>query len=172
MAQDAGVLIVFSGLPGTGKTTLAQALARRLKSSYVRVDAIEEALLPEGAASLVASGAGYRVAYAIAEDNLRLGRTVIADSVNPIGMTREAWRDVGKRSGCMVTDVEVVCSDPTEHRQRIEARTSSARASNWLEIIDREFDGPDRKAIVIDTAGRTVEQCLAALLAALAARMR
>jgi len=31
---------------------------------------------------------GYEVAYAIAEDNLRLGRTVIADSVYPAEGTR------------------------------------------------------------------------------------
>src|SRR5438034_7561356 len=40
---------------------------------------------------------GYRVAYAIAEDNLRLGRTVISDSVNPIQLSRDAWIDVAHR---------------------------------------------------------------------------
>jgi predicted kinase len=67
------VLIVFSGLPGTGKTTLAQALARTLNAGYVRIDTIEDALLADGGDVLVASGAGYGVAYAMAEDNLRLG---------------------------------------------------------------------------------------------------
>ncbi|MGI8533050.1 MAG: AAA family ATPase [Geodermatophilaceae bacterium] len=37
------MLIVFGGLPGTGKTTLSAALARRLRASYLRVDAIEAA---------------------------------------------------------------------------------------------------------------------------------
>ena len=37
---------------------------------------------------------GYRAAYAVAEDNLRLGHVVIADSVNPWPVTREAWRAV------------------------------------------------------------------------------
>ena len=59
--------------------------------------------------------------------------------------------------------VEVICSDKTQHRHRIEARNPDTRASNWLEIINREFDAVDHATVVIDTAGQTVE--LAALSA-------
>jgi predicted kinase len=69
------MLIVFSGLPGSGKTSLAQALSRQLEADHVRIDSIEEALLKMGGEALVAQGAGYCVAYAVAEDNLKLGRT-------------------------------------------------------------------------------------------------
>jgi predicted kinase len=51
--------------------------------------------------------AGYRFGYAVAEDNLRLGRIVVADSVNPLRVTRDAWRNAAKRSGAVF--VEVVC---------------------------------------------------------------
>jgi hypothetical protein len=47
---------------------------------YLRIDTIEEVPLAEDGAPLVARGAGYAAAYAVAEDNLKLGRTVIADS--------------------------------------------------------------------------------------------
>ena len=88
------MLIAFSGLPGAGKTTLARRLADRLQATYLRIDTIEEVMLAEGGASLVSRGSSYCVAYAVAEDNLQLGRTVVADSVNPIRTTREAWRGV------------------------------------------------------------------------------
>ena len=97
-------------------------------------------------------------------------RTVIADSVNPIRLTREAWRDIGKRSGSVIVDVQVICSDNAQHRHRIEARDPNTRASNWLEIINRDFDAVDHTTIVIDTAGQAVEQSLAALQMAVSAR--
>ena len=90
------MLIAFSGLPGSGKTTLARSLARTLQATYLRIDTIEDALLADDGAAFVDRGAGYCIAYAIAEDNLKMGRIVISDSVNPNEITREAWRDVAQ----------------------------------------------------------------------------
>jgi predicted kinase len=164
------MLIAFCGLPGTGKTTLARSLAHRLQATYLRIDTIEDVLLADDAGPLVARGAGYRLAYALAEENLRLGRVVIADCVNPIAITREAWRDVAERACVTSLDVVVTCSDSGQHRQRVEARPSGTRGSTWAEVLAREFATPDEKAVVIDTANRSVEQCLAALETALRAR--
>jgi len=75
------MLIILGGLPGTGKTTIARELARQLGAVHVRIDSIEEAILDSGVWSSPINDAGYRVGYAVAADNLRIGRTVIADSV-------------------------------------------------------------------------------------------
>jgi predicted kinase len=84
------MLIIVGGLPGTGKTTVARELARQLGAMYVRIDSVEQAIRDSETVSNPLNDAGYRVAYAVAEDNLRLGRTVISDSVNPIQLTRDA----------------------------------------------------------------------------------
>ena len=164
------MLIAFCGLPGTGKTTLARSLAHRLQATYLRIDTIEDVLLADDGAPLVDRGAGYCVAYAIAEDNLKLGRIVIADSVNPIKITREAWREVAKRAGVTLVDVVVTCSDSAQHQSRVMARPPGTRGSAWAEVLNRKFDAADGKAVVVDTASRTVEQCLAALETALQGR--
>jgi predicted kinase len=41
-------LIVFGGLPGTGKTTLAREVAEEHSATYLRIDTIEQALRSSG----------------------------------------------------------------------------------------------------------------------------
>jgi len=163
------MLIVLAGLPATGKTTLARALARELGAVHVRVDSIEQALRDSGKIAGPMDDAGYRAAYAVAADNLRLGRTVIADSVNPLRLTRDAWRRVAAEAGAPAVEVETLCSDPAEHRRRVESRTSDIpglRLPTWEEVAAREYHPWDRARIAIDTAGRTVEECVRELLEA------
>jgi predicted kinase len=42
------MLVVLSGLPGVGKTTIARELARATGAVHVRIDAIEQALRNAG----------------------------------------------------------------------------------------------------------------------------
>jgi predicted kinase len=159
------MLIVLSGLPGTGKTTIARKLATELPAVYLRIDSIEQSL--RGAGWSV-EGEGYSVAHAVAEDNLRLGRIVIADCVNPWPLTRSEWRAVADRAGVPTLDVEIMCSDAHEHRRRVETRAadiSGHRLPTWQEVIERDYRPWDVGRIVIDTARLSVEESVRSILA-------
>ena len=88
------MLIIFGGLPGVGKTSIARELARQIGAMHIRVDSIEQAIRDRQPVVAPLDDIGYRVAYAIAQDNLRIARTVVADSVNPLPITpmRKSWR--------------------------------------------------------------------------------
>lgn len=154
-------LIALTGLPGSGKTTVARAVAAALGAVHVRVDVIETALETSGAVSLAEHPAlGYRVAYALAADHLRNGIPVVADTVNPIAITRDAWRGVARDTGARLLEVEVVCSDPAEHRRRVESRTPDIpghEEPTWEDVVTRAFEPLDLgpTAVRVDTASGT-----------------
>ena len=160
-------LVVFAGLPGSGKSTIARELARQLGAAWLRIDTIETAIADE---ATPITDEGYRAAYGLAVDNLRLGLDVVGDSVNPWMETRDAWRDAGVRAGAEVLEVEVVCSDPAEHRRRVEARVPDVRGltpPTWQEVLDRDYRPWTRERLVVDAAGRDVEACVAEIRAVL-----
>jgi predicted kinase len=164
------MLIVFGGLPGTGKTTVAKALAQKLDAMYLRVDTIEQALRSSAVLKTDVGPAGYVVAYRLAEDNLRIGRVVVADAVNSLQVTRDAWLSVAEKASTKVAEVEVICSDAGEHRRRVEKRQSDIeelKLPAWQDVVDREYENWNRPHIVIDTASRTVRETVAELLARL-----
>jgi predicted kinase len=157
------LLIVFGGLPGTGKTTLARAIAQEMVATYLRVDTIEQALRSSGLIAGDIGPAGYLAAYALAENNLKLGQSVVADSVNPLTVTRDAWRRVAEEAGATIVEIEVACSDPIEHRRRVETRAIDIPGlipPTWQEVVDRDCEPWDRRRILLDTANRSVEDSL------------
>lgn len=118
------MLIAMAGLPGAGKSSVAEALGRRLASPVVSVDPIEAAMWRAGVARRQPTGlAAYAVAEAVTDGVLALGQTAIVDAVNAVEAAREQWRSLADRHGVPVAFIEVVCSDPLVHRRRLEGRS-------------------------------------------------
>jgi predicted kinase len=163
-------LIIFSGLPATGKTTIARELARQLGATYLRIDSIEQVLRESEAVTQPINELGYCVAYALAEENLRLGNTVVADSVNPFALTRDAWINVAHRAQVRPAEIELQCSDAIQHRRRVEHRTidiPGLSLPTWDDVTSREYHPWDREHLVLDTATCSVEECVSMILKSL-----
>ncbi|MEU2730472.1 AAA family ATPase [Streptomyces griseoviridis] len=161
------MLIVIGGLPGTGKTTLARLLAARIGAVHLRIDTIEQAIVRSGLAQHPVGPAGYVIGYALAEEHLQQGLTVIAESVNPLAVTRDSWKNVGSRAAVPVVEVEVVCSDPDEHRGRVTTRSidiPDLPLPDWQQVLNRDYEPWDREHLVVDTAGQNPQESLALLL--------
>jgi len=162
------VLYIFSGLPGVGKSVLAKALAEKTKSVYLRIDTIEQAI--RDLCSFEVQGEGYRLAYRIAEDNLRLGNSVVGDSCNPWDLTRREWQQAAVNSDADYINIEVICSDKTEHRRRIESRKSDIPGlvlPDWENVSSRKYETWESPRILVDTAGKTVVESVSCLFSLL-----
>jgi predicted kinase len=161
-----GTLIIFSGLPGSGKSTLASKVASTLKAAYLRIDTVEQGLRDICEISEV-DGKGYLLSHRIAQENLRLGNSVVADSVNPWSLTRREWNNVASDIGANFLNIELVCSNKGEHKKRIENRGPSVvglKAPTWKDIQERDYHSWNEERILLDTSGKDVETSLGELL--------
>jgi predicted kinase len=113
----------MAGLPGSGKSTIAELIGETLSKPIVSVDPIESSILRAGIDPDQPTGlAAYLVAETLAESVIRAGRGLIIDAVNAVDPAREQWVNLAARMDEPLKFVEVVCSDPTVHRARLEAR--------------------------------------------------
>ena len=165
-------LIALAGLPGSGKSTVARALARRTGAIWLRIDTMDQAIWASGTAPADLRDWTYRAAQAVAADNLSLGRDVIADCVNDWREARDGWEACARSAGAEILWLQIVCGDPAEHRLRVEARKSDIPGlvlPDWPAVSGRDYQPWDREPATIDTAGRPIEQCVEAALALLCA---
>ena len=158
------ILVSLSGLPGVGKTTLAKELAARTQAIHLRVDSVEAALKGSVLKIHPAEDAGYLAISSIAKDNLLLGFDVIADTVNPIDMSRDLWIKTAAAGAAQLLNVEMICSNKALHKKRVENRTSDIDdlvVPDWQAVCNRVFEPWQGSRVIVDTAEDAVQDCAA-----------
>ena len=137
------MLVVVSGLPGSGKSALADGIGLALRAPVLSVDPIESAILRAGVPRSFETGlAAYLVAEAGADGFLAAGLDAVVDSVSSVAPARDLWRGLAARHGTALR--VIVCAlDPVVAQGRIAGRTRDlvlpeptwedlrARAGEW-----------------------------------------
>ncbi|WJW92698.1 AAA family ATPase [Enterobacter pseudoroggenkampii] len=156
------MLIIFSGLPGSGKSTVAKIVTQRLGAVYLRVDTVEQAIRSVSEPGQKIGPEGYFALYGLASENLKLGSTVVTDSVNDINLVRDAFRNIALSLNVPFLEVEIVCSDEKEHRYRVENRVSDIPGlmpPDWEQVKNREYEPWEREHLILDTAVLSAAEC-------------
>lgn len=135
------MLVVISGLPGTGKSAVATEVARATDAVHLSIDTVEDALLGAGFPRSWTTGvAAYEAVRAAAEQNLGLGRNVVVDAVNDSEPARDTWRGAAATTGAPLMFVLLTLDDEVEHRRRLEGRTrdlTNVLEPNWEDVSSR-----------------------------------
>jgi predicted kinase len=166
-------LIIFSGLPGAGKSALAEAVGQKLGVPVFAKDWLEATLLrcelaPANPEKPLGS-AGYQLLTMLAERQLQLGQSVILDSVASTLTIRTTWRALAEKYAAEWRVIECLCSDEALHRARLSTRQRQIpgwHELEWSEVehVKSYFAVWDEPHLILDTIN-PFDQILAHALA-------
>ncbi|MFC6786487.1 AAA family ATPase [Halobaculum halobium] len=151
--SDTTHLVVVCGLPGAGKSTVAEAVADRLDAALVRTDVVRKELFPDPSYTDEESRRTYRAVFDRAEDRLAAGEPVVLDGTFRRASRRREARDLADRRGAEVEVVRVRCDEETA-KARIRSRENdpSDADTDVYELLREEFE-PVEDPVVVDNSG-------------------
>ena len=158
-------LVAMTGLPCSGKSTVAYGLAARMHWPVFSVDPIDSALRGEGIDAGAAGMAAYIVAARLAADQLGLGLSAIVDGCNADPELHELWRELAGHTGARLEVIECVTAEPL-HRSRVAGRVRALAhypevTWDFVEEMSGYFTPWDGEKLRLDTGAATADELVA-----------
>jgi predicted kinase len=163
--------VLVAGVPGTGKSTLAEGLGRALRAPVFSMDWELGALVPFGVVrpdNMVPMAEQVMVASLARQ--LQLGLDVVLDATASRAADRERPRLVAEALDAEFVGVECVCSDLDVQRSRVEGRSrgipgwpATVAWEHVLRMRDR-WEPWSTPHLVVDSAVEPADAALARVL--------
>ncbi|MBT3155230.1 adenylyl-sulfate kinase [Streptomyces sp. CHD11] len=176
-AREGGATVWLTGLPSAGKSTLARAVARRLRVTGRRVEVLDGDEIRE----FLSAGLGFtredrhtnvqRIGF-VAELLARNGVTALVPVIAPYADSRSAVRERHAANGTAYVEVHVatpveVCS--VRDVKGLYAKQAAGELTG-LTGVDDPYEVPEEPELRVPTQGRTVADTAAELHTFLTAR--
>ena len=151
--------IIFSGLPGTGKSTLAEGIGKHLSIPVFAKDWLETVLLRNGLKPTHQEQSlgfvGYELLTVLAERQFMLRQSAILDSVAGSQNIRSTWSQLAARYDADWRVIECICSDELLHRSRLKDRRRNIpdwHELDWSEVerVKRQYSAWEAERLVLD----------------------
>jgi adenylylsulfate kinase len=175
--RERGATVWLTGLPSAGKTTIAHALAERLRGEGHRVEVLDG----DEIRAFLSAGLGFsredrrvnveRIGF-VAELLASHGVKALVPVIAPYADSREAVRKRHERNGTLYAEVHVatpveVCS--ARDVKGLYARQAAGELSG-LTGVDDPYEVPEAPDLRVEAHRQTVAESAAALYALLAER--
>ncbi len=169
--QPAGpaVLVVLAGLPGTGKSHLAAAVAAQRAVVIIRTDTVRKALAPQPTYSPVESGRVYRTCHAVLRILLTKGYPTLFDATNLTAPGRRTLRCIARATGVPYFLVWVEAA-PALVRERLLRRGRGMSAydsdADWsvYRAMQATVERPQRTDLVVASTPGTLGEAVATIM--------
>jgi adenylylsulfate kinase len=173
-ARAAGATLWITGLPSAGKSTIAAALAARLRADGVAVEVLDG----DEMRAVLSPDLGYsrddrdtnvaRIGW-VAARLARHGVLVLAPVVSPYRAARDAVRRTHDQAGIRLLEVHVatpveVCADRDVKGLYARQRSGGLRG---LTGVDGDYEAPTHPELRLDTSDSAVDDAVDRLLALL-----
>ncbi len=150
------MLILISGLPATGKSTIAKNLAKKIKASVIRTDVIRKELFKTPKYTREEKELVYNVTFLIAAYLLEGKRNVIIDGTFYKRHLRKRVYQIAEKTGCRMEIIECICPEYIIQRRmtRRNARKNAKSDADYkvYKKIKKEYQPIKRQHIIIDTS--------------------
>jgi predicted kinase len=133
------MMIVMSGLPGTGKSTIAMAVARSRRLPVLSVDPIESSIVRAGVTASFETGlAAYLIVETIADACLTSGLDPVIDAVISMDVARDMWRKLAHQYNAELRIIECVLADEIlQERLNTRQRDFAIDEPSWSDVERR-----------------------------------
>ncbi len=135
-------LVQLAGAPGSGKSTFAAALAGARDAVIVNSDVVKSTLLDAGVVWSQAGPAAYQVLFALADDLLGQGRSVVLDSPSHYDYIPANGQRVASQHAVRYRFIELVCDDIDELKRRLAERKPRRSQMPDLDTPPPDSDKP------------------------------
>ena len=155
------MIIIVSGLPGSGKTFFAQRLSERIDGVHLNSDAVRMSMTSAPQYSMKDRLANYREMASRCAGLLALGKTVVLDATFHHHAMRDIFMTLARETLSTIRFIEIQASEAViRNRLAIKRKDSDADFGVYQKLKKRHAEPLTIPHLVLDSTDGDVERML------------